>query len=135
MQEAFVGQLGAAARLFGRGARLVARAESPFLDLAGARTGDWRLPGACGCRARRRSSWRRCPPRSARPRRIVPTRCSICVFKTTSTGGCAWAEPANGASPTRPCRRATRSTFVRLALFYAWHVAATTSSPRSCSSA
>lgn len=96
-----------------------------FLDLIGARAGDWRLPGALHLPAE--VSGQVAPLSAAQ--RAAAANCPYALFDLRFHDTAHWRARLVGAGQWRIADATVVdddiASFVRLALFYAWHVAST----------
>ena len=99
-----------------------------FLDLIASRPADWRV---CGAADPLHGSLRRVAPMSA-AQRAAAAQCPYSLFDLRFNDEAHWHERLRGAGPWHIADEAAADTavqdtenFVRLALFYAWHVAST----------
>jgi hypothetical protein len=97
-----------------------------FLDLAGARTGDWRRPRALELPG---EMSKQIAPLSA-AQRAAAANCPYALFDLRFQDDEHWQAALSRAGQWRVADEAVSDdemvNFVRLVLFYAWHVAATT---------
>jgi hypothetical protein len=96
-----------------------------FLDLARAHAGDWRTAGTLGLPA---GASERLAPLTA-SQRAAAAHCPYALFDLRFNDEAHWNTRLHGAEQWRIADDGAQedaANFVRLALFYAWHVAATT---------
>ena len=96
-----------------------------FLDLAGAYAGGWRTSGALGLPG---GVSERLAPMSA-SQRAAAANCPYALFDLRFHDEAHWSTRLRGAGEWRVADQGAEgdtANFVRLALFYAWHVASTT---------
>ncbi len=99
-----------------------------FLDLVGSRAGDWRHPDslrASGAKAEPGAGGRRSP---GGQQRAAAASCPYALFDLRFHDDEHWRSRLEVSGQWRIADQLEEDTaaFVRLALFYAWHVAATT---------
>jgi hypothetical protein len=96
-----------------------------FLDLVGAHAGGWRTSAALGLPG---GASERVAPMSA-AQRAAAAHCPYALFDLRFHDDAHWQARLHGAAQWRVADEGTEedtANFVRLALFYAWHVANTT---------
>jgi hypothetical protein len=96
-----------------------------FLDLAGTHAGGWRTSGALGLPG---GVSERLAPMTA-SQRAAAANCPYALFDLRFHDEAHWSTRLRGAAEWRVADQGAdgdTANFVRLALFYAWHVASTT---------
>jgi hypothetical protein len=121
MQEAFVGAWERGARLTGANLHSLRDLNRRFLELAGATQGGWAR------RAGSSSGILKLLAPLSRAQREAAASCPYALFDLRFPDAAHWRERLQTARPwciaDEPAHDAETVEFVRLALFYAWHIA------------
>src|SRR5271169_118839 len=126
VQDAFIGNWSRESQLSVEHLNSMRDLNHRFLDLADARAGDWAAAGRGGATA---ALGRAVAPLS-RSQRAAAARCPYALFDLRFEDEAHWKGRLLNAQSLRiadaPSVDADTVDFVRLALFYAWHVASST---------
>ncbi|MGO9932491.1 MAG: hypothetical protein ACLPV8_11845 [Steroidobacteraceae bacterium] len=126
MQDAFIGNWARESHLSVEHLNSMRDLNHRFLDLAGARAGDWAAAGRGGAAA---GLGRALAPLS-HSQRAAAANCPYALFDLRFEDEAHWKGRLSNAKPWRvadePGVDEDTIGFVRLALFYAWHVASST---------